>query len=138
MKGFYFYFFFQAEDGIRDDLVTGVQTCALPICTGRPQLVVDGLHPDRPVPLGDALLVRDPGQPTGQATGYEDDRLSRAFTVVAEHSRLHRPISFDGPSDPRGPGGIAIIHRRRPPMVHAVGATGRACGAVLPPARIDA
>src|SRR5260364_171583 len=24
-------FFFQAEDGIRDELVTGVQTCALPI-----------------------------------------------------------------------------------------------------------
>src|SRR5207244_6875847 len=23
----------QAEDGIRDDLVTGVQTCALPICS---------------------------------------------------------------------------------------------------------
>ena len=27
----FFFFFFQAEDGIRDDLVTGVQTCALPI-----------------------------------------------------------------------------------------------------------
>src|SRR5256885_5006286 len=26
-------FFFQAEDGIRDYKVTGVQTCALPICT---------------------------------------------------------------------------------------------------------
>src|SRR6266568_7099068 len=26
------YFFFQAEDGIRDGTVTGVQTCALPIC----------------------------------------------------------------------------------------------------------
>ena len=25
------YFFFQAEDGIRDHCVTGVQTCALPI-----------------------------------------------------------------------------------------------------------
>src|SRR6266536_5051635 len=25
------FFFFQAEDGIRDPLVTGVQTCALPI-----------------------------------------------------------------------------------------------------------
>ena len=25
--------FFQAEDGIRDGLVTGVQTCALPILT---------------------------------------------------------------------------------------------------------
>src|SRR2546430_13005069 len=27
----YFFFFFQAEDGIRDLTVTGVQTCALPI-----------------------------------------------------------------------------------------------------------
>src|SRR2546430_7451988 len=27
-------FFFQAEDGIRDLTVTGVQTCALPICRG--------------------------------------------------------------------------------------------------------
>src|SRR5260221_10429298 len=26
-----FFFFFQAEDGIRDHCVTGVQTCALPI-----------------------------------------------------------------------------------------------------------
>ena len=26
-----FFFFFQAEDGIRDTSVTGVQTCALPI-----------------------------------------------------------------------------------------------------------
>src|SRR5258708_31134929 len=29
------FFFFQAEDGIRDDLVTGVQTCALPISERR-------------------------------------------------------------------------------------------------------
>src|SRR6266568_8281000 len=29
---FFFCFFFQAEDGIRDGTVTGVQTCALPIC----------------------------------------------------------------------------------------------------------
>src|SRR3989441_773680 len=28
------FFFFQAEDGIRDKLVTGVQTCALPIYRG--------------------------------------------------------------------------------------------------------
>src|SRR5205809_4975483 len=31
-----FTFFFQAEDGIRDVAVTGVQTCALPICRERP------------------------------------------------------------------------------------------------------
>src|SRR5437773_10077534 len=29
------FFFFQAEDGIRDRDVTGVQTCALPISAGR-------------------------------------------------------------------------------------------------------
>src|SRR5438034_3788554 len=29
--GFGVFFFFQAEDGIRDHCVTGVQTCALPI-----------------------------------------------------------------------------------------------------------
>src|SRR2546426_8809617 len=29
-----FFFFFQAEDGIRDYKVTGVQTCALPILIG--------------------------------------------------------------------------------------------------------
>src|SRR2546422_2736345 len=30
-----YFFFFQAEDGIRDVAVTGVQTCALPICIGQ-------------------------------------------------------------------------------------------------------
>src|SRR5256885_2594437 len=30
------FFFFQAEDGIRDYKVTGVQTCALPILPGAP------------------------------------------------------------------------------------------------------
>src|SRR5690606_40358400 len=30
----FFFFFFQAEDGIRVFLVTGVQTCALPISPG--------------------------------------------------------------------------------------------------------
>src|SRR2546428_1998788 len=29
------FFFFQAEDGIRDLIVTGVQTCALPISKGK-------------------------------------------------------------------------------------------------------
>ena len=31
----FFFFFFQAEDGIRDTSVTGVQTCALPIFLDR-------------------------------------------------------------------------------------------------------
>src|SRR5438874_6973393 len=35
MSYFLFFFFFQAEDGIRDLYVTGVQTCALPILRNR-------------------------------------------------------------------------------------------------------
>src|SRR5256886_16280282 len=34
----FLFFFFQAEDGIRDLTVTGVQTCALPILDGRTYL----------------------------------------------------------------------------------------------------
>src|SRR5207247_6483858 len=36
------FFFFQAEDGIRDPLVTGVQTCALPI-SSPPQVPTPGV-----------------------------------------------------------------------------------------------
>src|SRR2546425_5309506 len=44
---FFFFFFFQAEDGIRDKLVTGVQTCALPILR---------LHPGRAGTWGPILI----------------------------------------------------------------------------------
>src|SRR5687767_12936850 len=37
-------FFFQAEDGIRDKLVTGVQTCALPISSKSKMITVEPLH----------------------------------------------------------------------------------------------
>src|SRR2546425_2772484 len=37
-----YFFFFQAEDGIRDKLVTGVQTCALPICQTKTCLDLSG------------------------------------------------------------------------------------------------
>src|SRR2546426_10857266 len=45
----YVFFFFQAEDGIRDYKVTGVQTCALPILHDgrireRKQLALDALQ----------------------------------------------------------------------------------------------
>src|SRR5690606_39309716 len=46
-------FFFQAEDGIRDFHVTGVQTCALPI------YVRTGIQddPQRQIPLGQAAGI---------------------------------------------------------------------------------
>src|SRR5262249_56454987 len=45
-----FFFFFQAEDGIRDWSVTGVQTCALPICIDAPALVARKELRQRAVP----------------------------------------------------------------------------------------
>src|SRR5437867_9261928 len=48
------FFFFQAEDGIRDRTVTGVQTCALPIYEVSKVVVLD----PRDRALGDALHTR--------------------------------------------------------------------------------
>src|SRR5256885_10554002 len=39
----FFFFFFQAEDGIRDYKVTGVQTCALPILSLRPLILAPAM-----------------------------------------------------------------------------------------------
>src|SRR5256885_12352645 len=59
-----YFFFFQAEDGIRDYKVTGVQTCALPICAAA-LVVVTG---SATVPLierhelaRDRVVVVEPG-----------------------------------------------------------------------------
>src|SRR5690348_18025573 len=51
-------FFFQAEDGIRDGRVTGVQTCALPISL--PETSARLLHPDRATDGGIRSLPADP------------------------------------------------------------------------------
>src|SRR5258706_12802756 len=70
-----FFFFFQAEDGIRDWSVTGVQTCALPIWSGRcasaqiaRQLAILGNEQARPAQRNESLkwivhLVGDIHQP---------------------------------------------------------------------------
>src|SRR5205823_11904562 len=60
---FSIFFFFQAEDGIRDKLVTGVQTCALPISvllahqTGRAHELAIATARLSPLPLKLALAV---------------------------------------------------------------------------------
>src|SRR2546422_5594749 len=56
------FFFFQAEDGIRDVAVTGVQTCALPIlgpAGAAPRHGQRGHRPRGPLPLGRLLPARD-------------------------------------------------------------------------------
>src|SRR2546429_8110340 len=59
-----FFFFFQAEDGIRDVAVTGVQTCALPIFVAQvsdsvQDLRNDGLANGDPAVM--LILFRQPG-----------------------------------------------------------------------------
>src|SRR5690606_40062209 len=44
----FYFFFFQAEDGIRDFHVTGVQTCALPICVQAASRVMASKASPRP------------------------------------------------------------------------------------------
>src|SRR2546425_3162736 len=62
---FCFFFFFQAEDGIRDKLVTGVQTCALPIsnCSFMSQFrqlrIVQPLAVDRTAVYTYSLRMKD-------------------------------------------------------------------------------
>src|SRR3712207_7144769 len=62
------FFFFQAEDGIRDIGVTGVQTCALPILVARLLELVD-------------LAL---GAVTGICLSTTVPPLSRAYTELAE------------------------------------------------------
>src|SRR2546430_10877020 len=54
-------FFFQAEDGIRDLTVTGVQTCALPICNGAPRVLDYGTirNADRMIHSSCLVAIRD-------------------------------------------------------------------------------
>src|SRR5438105_3429824 len=82
------FFFFQAEDGIRDPLVTGVQTCALPISPDR-------VHAAR---RGGETPARGVGGAVGRVLALEphqaDDRPDRAGGAApvdaAPGTRIHR------------------------------------------------
>src|SRR5262249_60116494 len=62
-----FFFFFQAEDGIRDWSVTGVQTCALPISPRRGLL-------RRPATSHRRYPARSPAQGRNNSTSRSEER----------------------------------------------------------------
>src|SRR5438105_5777222 len=66
------FFFFQAEDGIRDPLVTGVQTCALPISRILP-------------PRGGTRTVSFPAAPTVSTSPAPPGAMS--FSIVRSEER---------------------------------------------------
>src|SRR5882672_586274 len=74
------FFFFQAEDGIRDHCVTGVQTCALPISSGASRCVPSVTNPRAPdVPNVAKVAARDAVDITAE--------ISEHGTAAATRSR---------------------------------------------------
>ena len=74
---FLFFFFFQAEDGIRDWSVTGVQTCALPICRGFAKADLGEVHHNVPGGDEDHPLI-------GQIMGSEPAEMAAAAFKMLE------------------------------------------------------
>src|SRR5215475_12912658 len=96
-----FFFFFQAEDGIRDFHVTGVQTCALPICDGeealkaaKPLWFTDKATPDACDPLFAALIAKS-------VITTEDRRARFRLAVEGGNVRVAQAIAADLPAAER-------------------------------------
>src|SRR2546429_7223150 len=70
------FFFFQAEDGIRDVAVTGVQTCALPISSFAAQRFSGGVSPEAGVPSTiDRIEIQAGGGYASGEVGWNDSRV---------------------------------------------------------------
>src|SRR5699024_2423800 len=84
---------FQAEDGIRDRNVTGVQTCALPICDADVRVDHEHHHVgqgDRDLGLfGDA--VGDALDPVLPATGVDQPEVATGPLGLVEHPVAGHP-----------------------------------------------
>src|SRR5689334_23391182 len=79
-----FFFFFQAEDGIRDGTVTGVQTCALPIYAFRPNTTAGRrveMHP---------AIDESPAGVVGQCAGLACAPADRSGEQIGFHQYLKR------------------------------------------------
>src|SRR2546422_5831320 len=76
MPGVCVFFFFQAEDGIRDVAVTGVQTCALPI-------LQPTLSPTMASSIPGSLTCRSPSRPRRSRDARSEEHTSEL------QSRLH-------------------------------------------------
>src|SRR6266496_685660 len=72
------FFFFQAEDGIRDLYVTGVQTCALPISCRLTHVIGRGV----PIRSGDAH-ARIPPVPESGSKMVDAHPIERAIALEA-------------------------------------------------------
>src|SRR2546430_3198437 len=83
---FLFFFFFQAEDGIRDLTVTGVQTCALPLA--RHAGVKPGMTVSQAIGLCPALKLCEP-DPV-----HYDAQFSRLLAALGQVSPVIEPAEL--------------------------------------------
>src|SRR5215203_2552171 len=116
---FLFFFFFQAEDGIRDIGVTGVQTCALPISPPDPPQMQIRL----PSSTSATFTVRPPGGRRGARSPAARARARRGTAGRPAGAPAPRAGGAAAPGGgPRGRAGTApLVQRlaaaagRRPP-----------------------
>src|SRR2546429_2710564 len=87
-------FFFQAEDGIRDVAVTGVQTCALPISLGRALLSV-GKVEESIGELREAVRLEPQNAQAIYQLGLALGRAGRKDEAVAELQKGRALVSAD-------------------------------------------
>src|SRR5207244_1289856 len=115
---FVFFFFFQAEDGIRDDLVTGVQTCALPIWA-------NGFRAKQGHVRLKAYLINTSQAFASLLTGQADIGLMGHRTWHTSLMGFHQAFGYDpleirfatgSYDDPEGstPGLMFIVHKSNP------------------------
>src|SRR5262249_59188248 len=81
-------FFFQAEDGIRDWSVTGVQTCALPIYIVDPEQDHDVLSQPAVSHVVILLGINDIGWPSSANDAVWLDRRARPADIVAGYKQM--------------------------------------------------
>src|SRR6478672_4156750 len=94
---FFFFFFFQAEDGIRDLIVTGVQTCALPICPTAPTAIRTRQGPRPNTPCSPS--------PSGRPSRRSSSRWPCAGSAAAGSARPSSPPIWCAPSSTCPPTG---------------------------------
>src|SRR5215813_1487059 len=82
-----FFFFFQAEDGIRDADVTGVQTCALPIYHAGIRTL--GRH-QRDLGCADVLFANGANGVQARSAASDDEMTGRHQTVSRASTRAVR------------------------------------------------
>src|SRR5438034_9627240 len=104
-----FFFFFQAEDGIRDHCVTGVQTCALPISRRLARELGVDLHAVSGSGSGGRVTDEDVRAAVAGAT--RPAAVAPRAPAAPERHEPGRPATERGPAKP-----LATVGLQAPPL----------------------